>query len=115
MDWIGDLIGWVPAIFGIIAIAWLILRAKGARQDRILLERGARAEATVIDARDTGVTVNNEPLIDLHLEIRPQEGEPFRTQKRIVVSKLQMGAFYAGMCIHVRFDPRKPRRVAIET
>lgn len=88
----------------------LIMRSS---QDRKLLQTGAPAQATILGIWDTGLTVNDNPQIGMHLEVRPANGEPFQAQVKKIVSRIQISQFQPGATLEVRYDPNDRTKVAV--
>jgi hypothetical protein len=78
-----------------------------------LSQTGVPAEASILKVSDTGATVNQQPEIELLLEVRPKSGARYETTTKTVVSRLQAAWYIPGARVGVRVDPRNPNRVAI--
>ncbi len=84
-----------------------------ARQKR-LMRSGRRAEATILEVEDTGVTVNKiYPLVKVRLEVRPPDGEPYRAETKMLVNRLAVPQIQPGLVVPVMYDPGDPSSVAI--
>lgn len=94
------------------AIAVIRLLRSGA-QNRQLLNSGTPATAVILELRDTGVTVNDNPQVELLLDVRPSDGSPFQATARTLISRLQTSQIQPGMQVLVRFDAHNPSRVAL--
>jgi hypothetical protein len=113
----GDTLLFVGALFGVMGLCFIgvdLLRFRGElRKDR-LRTSGLRGTAKVIDVRDTNVTVNNSPLVNLGLEVTIPGQSPFQTRKRVVISRLNVGAMSPGATIPVLADPAKPTSIVLD-
>jgi hypothetical protein len=68
-----------------------------------LVHAGRRAPAVVIEVKDTGTTVNNQPRVRLRLRVEP-EGEPsFEVERKLLVSRLAIPR--VGERGEVAYDP----------
>jgi hypothetical protein len=85
-----------------------------SRQRQSLLRNGERAVAEILSISDTGVTVNDNPRVALHLFVRPKSRTGFEANTKLLVSRLSLAAFQPGAKIQVRFDPNDLQRVAVE-
>ena len=85
-----------------------------SRQRQALLRNGERAVAEILSISDTGVTVNDNPRVALHLFVRPKSRTGFEANTKLLVSRLSLAAFQPGAKIQVRFDPNDLQRVAVE-
>ena len=126
---LGGLVGMVVAIkanplFGIIfsaaiiAIIYFSFRvAFGSmiRQEK-LMKTGVQAEATILEVKETGMTVNEiYPVIKLVLEVRPPEGEPYQVETKESINRFDIPTFQPGAVLPVLFDPKNPKKVAVGT
>ena len=75
---------------------------------------GLPGTAKILEVRDTGVTVNNNPQVKLMLEVKSNLGQIFTTQVRTIVSRLQPGLFQPGMQVPVKIDPANEKNVVID-
>ena len=76
-----------------------------------LQKTGLPGMATILEVRDTGVTINNNPQAKLILEIKNSFGQKYTTETRVLVSRLNPGAYVAGMQIPVKIDPNNEKNV----
>jgi hypothetical protein len=81
-----------------------MLRA-GLRERRTF-QRGVRALARVVEARPTGTEINDQPELELTLDVRLDP--PVRSMLRVVVPVTQIAAVGVGREIYVRIDPADP-------
>lgn len=111
-EWIfGVLVGAV--VIGTIAF---VLRAitRGARIKAKLKQTGVPGQATLIQANTTGTRVNNQPLIELILNIEAQGLQPFRASHREVMGHASLARLQPGMVIPVLIDPKDPATFALD-
>jgi len=80
-----------------------------------LLKGGLQANGKIIEMFDTGVTMNNQPQIGMVIEVTPQTGAPFKSEIKLVVSRLQTAYYQVGVDCIVRYDPNDKKTVAIES
>jgi hypothetical protein len=75
---------------------------------------GLTAKARVIRMWDTGVSVNEDPQVELLLDITPPNGGPaFQAKAKIFLSRLETALVRSGTTAEVKYDPKKPQRVKI--
>ncbi len=91
----------------VLVVLWLV-RNRLRRRD--LLEHGLPGQARVDSISDTGVTINNDPMIRLHVTITPQTGSPYQASESKVVSRLEAPASLVGQVLEVRIDPKNSQR-----
>jgi len=93
-------------------------RATGESEARLLLQTGVPAWATILRLWDTGITVNDDPVVGLEVEVRPSpptEGAPFRAViPKSRISRLDVPRVQPGETVAVRYDPNDPSRVALD-
>lgn len=81
---------------------------------RKLQRIGLPAEATILEIRETGWTVNNiYPVVKLKLEVRPPGGQPYQAEVQTIIGRLDIPACQPGAVVAVRYDPQDPSKVAM--
>jgi hypothetical protein len=93
----------------------MIDRMSGVADTKALQETGVAAEAAIVRIWDTGITVNDDPVIGMEVEVYPAEGDPWRaTIPKSLISRLDIPQFQPGQIVHVRFDPQDRSRVGLD-
>jgi len=78
----------------------------GAVLSREVLKNGQLAEATIVNVRDTGTTINQNPVVHLELEVHPHDLTPnFQAETELMVSRLEIPQIQPGAVVNVRYDP----------
>ena len=80
--------------------------------NRRVRAEGRRAEAEVLELYETGITINEHPVVGFKLRVFPLSGPPFEAQTEQKVPRLQVPQIQPGTRIQVRYDPDS-KRVAI--
>jgi hypothetical protein len=75
---------------------------------------GIPGKARILEVRDTGVTINNNPQIKLMLEVKNNFGQKYNTQCRVLVSRINPNAYMPGMEVPVKIDPKNEQNVVID-
>jgi len=75
---------------------------------------GLPGKAKILEVRDTGVTINNSPQVKLVLEVKNNFGQKYTTQCRVLVSRINPGAYQPGMELPVKIDPKNEMNVVID-
>lgn len=83
-------------------------------QNRSLLTKGLPAQATVLELRDTGTTVNQSFLVHLKLKVEPTDRPEFEAETELLISRLQVPQIQPGAQVAVRYDP-ETHAVALDT
>jgi len=79
-----------------------------------LQKTGIPARATILEVKDTGVTINNSPQVKLILELKNSFGQKYTTQTRVLVSRINPNAYMPGMEIPVKIDPKNEQNVVLD-
>ncbi len=104
----------VPLLLLLLGL-WLRRGAKAKRREaERLVTGGGKAVGTVLEVRDTGVTINEDPRVALKLRIEPTDGAPaFVGEKTITVSRVRIPR--PGDRFPIWYDPAAPTRFGIGT
>lgn len=70
-----------------------------------LMSSGRQGTATVTAIRDTGLTVNENPQVELDLQVTVGGAPAYAVTHRQVVSRVAIPAFQPGATVPVRVDP----------
>lgn len=76
-----------------------------------LQKTGLPGKAKILEVRDTGVTINNSPQVKLVLEVKNSFGQKYNTECRVLVSRINPGAYQPGMELPVKIDPKNEKNV----
>ncbi|MGH2553234.1 MAG: hypothetical protein ACRDEB_05925 [Chitinophagaceae bacterium] len=79
-----------------------------------LQKKGLPGKATILEVKDTGITINNNPQVKLLLEVKNNYGQKYNAQCRVMVSRLNPGMFMPGMEVAVKIDPDNEQNVVID-
>jgi hypothetical protein len=113
------------SIFAVVVFLWgmfLLLRPvfgvlKGASDDSTLRQTGRPARAKVLslgESSDGIVTINDQPLLSVVLEVSDGFGSPYQVALETVVPRYAVPQVQPGSVVAVRVDRQNPQRVAIE-
>jgi hypothetical protein len=75
---------------------------------------GLPGKARILEVRDTGVTINNNPQVKLVLEVKTSFGQTYTTTCRVLVSRINPRAYSPGMELPVKIDPKNEKNVIID-
>jgi hypothetical protein len=79
-----------------------------------LQKTGLPGTARILEVKDTGVTINNNPQVKLMLEVKNSYGQKYNAQCRVLVSRINPNMFMPGMEIPVLIDPKNEQNVVID-
>jgi hypothetical protein len=87
----------------------------GVSDAKALRRTGLPARATILEIWDTGMTVNDDPVIGLRVEVMRDGHPPYvATIQKALISRLDVPAFQPEKVIPIRVDPEDPQHVAID-
>ncbi len=76
-----------------------------------LLVMGERAQATVVSVRDTGMTINEDPRVEITLQFVPAGGTaPVQRKTKMIVSRVAVPQ--RGQKVDIAYDPKDPERLS---
>jgi hypothetical protein len=84
----------------------------GGKKKKVLAE-GAQARAVVLSVQDTGMTINDNPRVQLTLQVSPEGEIPFQVTKKKTVSRVSIPR--PGDEFIVRYDPADHNTVEFDT
>ena len=92
----------------------MINHMSGISETRELDKTGQPAEAVIVKIWDSGMTLNNDPVVWFLLEVHPEGGETFQAKTKCPISRLDVSQFQPGSTVPVRYDPKDHTRVALD-
>ncbi len=103
------------AILALLAGCALVDRVSGVSEARRIQQSGVPASARIVEIWDTGMTVNDGPVIGMRVEISRPDGSVYSaTIPKSLISRLDIPRFQPGATVPVRIDPQNPDRVALD-
>jgi uncharacterized membrane protein len=79
-----------------------------------ILRTGVRAQAVVLAIEPTGAIINNQPQVQLTLQVQATEMKVYRAKVKMVVNQVYLSEFQPGHILQVHYDPKDPSRVAVD-
>jgi hypothetical protein len=79
-----------------------------------LQKTGIPGKARILEVKDTGITINNSPQVKLLLEVKNNFGQKYNATTRVLVSRINPGAYQPGMEVPVKIDPRNENNVVLD-
>jgi hypothetical protein len=89
-------------------------KMSGVSQAKELHTAGNPAQAEIMKIWDTGMTVNDDPVVGFRLKVRPQDQSEYEAETKIRIPRLQVSQFQPGAVVDVRIDPADPQRVSLD-
>jgi hypothetical protein len=103
------------AILALLAGCALVDRVSGVSEARQIQKSGVPASARIVEIWDTGMTVDDGPVIGMRVEISRPDGSVYSaTIPKSLISRLDIPRFQPGATVPVRIDPQNPDRVALD-
>ena len=81
---------------------------------RVLPADGLQGDAIVTSVQDTGVQVNNMPMLEVGLQVSLEGRDAYEASVKQVVQRSAVPRVQPGMKVPVRVDPQHPEAVAID-
>lgn len=105
------------AILGLVGVgllAWGMKMQRGYREAQRLKVLGKQGTARVAGMTQTGTSMNDNPLVELDLEVTVEGRPPYRVSHREWVPLVMLGTLTMGGTLPVRVDPADPSKLMIE-
>ena len=88
------------------------VNAMAGQQERLkLIQTGLDGTADILSVQDTGGTVNDNPIVMIHMTVAPAEGTPYDVVYKTMVSRIAVPR--TGDKVKVKISPQDPQQVAI--
>lgn len=93
----------------------VIDRMSGVAETKRIQESGVAARARIVEIWDTGITLNDDPVIGIRAEVTRADGTTYTaTIPKSLISRLDIPRFQPGAMIDVRIDPQDSSKVALD-
>jgi hypothetical protein len=105
------------ALLAVLALVGCALadRMSGVTEAKRLHQTGTAASARILEIWDTGITVNEDPVIGMRVEITRPDGTTYTPSiPKSLISRLDIPRFQPGATVSVRIDPQNPDVVALD-
>ncbi len=79
-----------------------------------LRKNGLPGTARILSVKDTGMTINNSPVVKLEVEIKDSFGQRYTTSILNLVSRINPQVYSPGMEVAVKIDPKKKENAIID-
>jgi hypothetical protein len=104
----------ILGVTGIGLFLWGRRWAKGYKEAQRLRMSGVPGQATILGMRQTGVYLNEQPQIELNLQVITQMHGPYQVTVREYVPLMLLGTLGSGRPLPVKVDPADPQKLVIE-
>ncbi len=97
------------------AFSAMIGNLTGLSEAYDLRQHGVRGQAVIVRLWDTGITLNDDPVVGLRVEVRRPGHASYQADiPRTLVSRLRLSQVQPGRKLPVWIDPADPKRVAVD-
>jgi hypothetical protein len=109
-------LGAIAALFAsILGGCAMIDRMSGVAETKRIQEAGVAAQARIVEIWDTGITLNDDPVIGIRAEVTRADGTTYTaTIPKSLISRLDIPRFQPGAVVDVRIDPQDSSKVALD-
>jgi hypothetical protein len=108
------LTGAILAVTGFLLALWARRWSRGFAEAQRIKATGVPGTARIIGMRQTGVTMNEQPQIELTLEVTTTMQGPYQVVMKEYVPMMLIGRLTSGAPLPVKVDPANPNTVIIE-
>jgi hypothetical protein len=108
----------VPIIITVVVLFFVfrflgnLSKANQATQQ--LLMTGVPATATILQLQDAGMRVNDNPQVNVMLEIDSSQFGKYQAVVQSIIPMIKLAQVQPGQMINVKIDPSNPQRVALD-
>ena len=78
-----------------------------------LARNGLDGQATIKAVRDTGTTMNENPLVEFDLQVQPAHGMPYDVTIQQLTSRLTAAQYTPGTVLPCKVDPNASSKVLL--
>jgi hypothetical protein len=89
-------------------------KMSGVSQAKELQTNGEPAQAEILKIWDTGMTVNDDPVVGFLLEVRPDGKDAYQAETKLLISRISVSQVQPGAVVPVRIDRVDPKRVSLD-
>jgi hypothetical protein len=103
------------SIFSIaVTVGAIILARRAFGPNQKVLKEGLSGEATILQIRQTGLMVNDQPQAALTLEVRVPGWESYEAEIKMVIPIVNVPQFQPGAVFPVKVDPNNRNKVVLD-
>jgi hypothetical protein len=94
-------------IVGSFLIVYLFARSRRKKAEN-LMATGVQGVATVLALEDTGMRINDNPRVQIALQVELPGRAPYQVTKKMVIPMIRMSQVQVGSTVQVVVDPTQP-------
>jgi hypothetical protein len=104
----------ILGVVGILLLLWGRRWARGYQEAQRLRVQGVPGQAQIVGMRQTGVSLNDQPQIELNLSVQTEMQGAYPVTVKEYVPMMMLGALSSGRPLPVKVDPANPQRLVVE-
>lgn len=104
----------ILGVVGILLLLWGRRWARGYQEAQRLRVQGVPGQAQIVGMRQTGVSLNDQPQIELNLSVQTEMHGAYPVTVKEYVPMMMLGALSSGRPLPVKVDPANPQRLVVE-
>jgi hypothetical protein len=104
----------ILGVTGFLLALWARKWQRGYAEAQRIKATGVRGSARILGMRQTGVYMNEQPQIELNLEVTSTMQGPYQVLLKEYVPLMLLGTLSSGAPLPVKVDPANPNNVIIE-
>jgi hypothetical protein len=108
------LTGAILGVTGLLLAMWARRWQRGYAEAQRIKATGVPGTARILSMRQTGVYMNEQPQIELTLEVTSSMQGPYQVVMKEYVPMMLLGTLTSGAPLPVKVDPANPNTVIIE-
>lgn len=106
---------WIWAVVAVVIAVVIVMSGQfGAEDDARLRKDGVAGAGRVLSATQTGSWVNNNPVVELQLEVRSPDASGYQVTLRSMIPQVNLAAIQPGAVLKVKIDRKDPGRVVLD-
>jgi hypothetical protein len=99
---------------GIGLVLWAKAVSRQVAETNRLIQTGMDATASILSLRQTGMYVNNQPQVEMELQIDAPRHGSYKATKKQIVPLILLGRLSSGLPLAVKVDPADRNKFAID-
>jgi hypothetical protein len=99
---------------GVLLLLWGRRMRRGYEEAQRIRTQGVAGTARVLNMRQTGAYLNEQPQVELTLEVTTSMHGPYQVTLKEWVPLIMLGRLTSGVPLQVKVDPADPQRVVID-
>jgi hypothetical protein len=108
-----SIVGWTVVVVCLVITVGPVIWGHFKRSD--VLANGVPAKARIVEIQDTNRRHNTNPVVRIMLLVTDDKGHESKAEVTMPVSPVRLAKLQPGAVVKVKYDPKKPANVAIDS